>query len=79
MLECFWTGGEGGSIGELATNIENKTSPRPIQVKASNIRNMTRPKDQNKTKTKTKNRQSTSKTDDQAINVTTYEFGTKLN
>ena len=79
MLECFWTGGEGSSIGELATNIENKTRPRSIQVKASNIRNMTRPKDQNKTKTKTKNRQSTSRAADQVINVTTYEFGTKLN
>ena len=79
MLECFWIGGEGSSIGELATNIENKTRPRSIQVKASNIRNMTKPKDQNKTKTKTKNRQSTSRAADQVINVTTYEFGTKLN
>ena len=77
MLECFWTGGEGSSIGELATNIENKTRPRPIQVKASNIRNMTRPKDQSKTKTKLG--QSTSRATDQVINVMTYEFETKLN
>ena len=64
----YWRAGNQG--------VENKTRPRPIQV---NIRNMTRPKDQNKTKTKTTNRQSTSRAADQVVNVTTYEFGTKLN